>query len=74
MAASTSGVHAGDDLGDRATPLSGTQLHPEPTKAYVPRRIVEGKTKPEVIRCLKWLLAHELWAAMRPLRETLKDL
>ncbi len=26
MAASTSGVHAGDDLGDRATPLSGTQL------------------------------------------------
>ncbi len=26
MAASTSSVHAGDDLGDRATPLSGTQL------------------------------------------------
>ena len=37
MAASTSGVHAGDDLGDRATPLSGTQLkhctHGLPTAA-----------------------------------------
>jgi hypothetical protein len=26
VAAPTSGIHAGDDLGDRATPLSGTQL------------------------------------------------
>lgn len=30
MAAPASGVHAGDDLGYRATPLSGTQLAPEP--------------------------------------------
>ena len=30
MAAPASDVHAGDDLGDRATPLSGTQLWPEP--------------------------------------------
>ena len=28
VAATTSSVHAGDDLGDRATPLSGTQLSP----------------------------------------------
>jgi hypothetical protein len=27
VAAPASDIHAGDDLGDRATPLSGTQLH-----------------------------------------------
>lgn len=43
--------------------------HHEPTKAYVARRITEGKTKSEIIRCLKRLLARELWAAMRPIRE-----
>jgi len=42
--------------------------HHEPTKAYVARRTAEGKTKAEIIRCLKRLLARELWAAMRPLR------
>lgn len=43
--------------------------HHEPTKAYVARRTAEGKTKAEIIRCLKRLLARELWAAMRPLRQ-----
>lgn len=42
--------------------------HHEPTKAYVARRTAEGKTKAEIIRCLKRLLAREIWAAMRPLR------
>jgi transposase len=48
--------------------------HHEPTKAYVARRTAEGKTKAEIIRCLKRLLARELWAAMRPLRQTRTDL
>ena len=43
------------------------QYH-EPTKAYVLRRTAEGKSKAEIIRCLKRLLARELWATMRPLR------
>lgn len=43
--------------------------HHEPTKAYVARRTSEGKTKAEIIRCLKRLLAREIWAAMRPLRD-----
>lgn len=43
--------------------------HHEPTKAYVARRTSEGKTKAEIIRCLKRLLARELWAAMRPIRD-----
>jgi len=43
--------------------------HHEPTKAYLTRRIAEGKTKAEIIRCLKRFLARELWALMRPLRE-----
>ena len=42
--------------------------HHAPTKAYLARRTAEGKTKAEIIRCLKRLLARELWAAMRPLR------
>lgn len=42
--------------------------HHDPTKAYVTRRTAEGKTKSEIIRCLKRLLARELWATMRPLR------
>lgn len=36
----------------------------EPTKAYVARRTAEGKTKAEIIRCLKRFLAREIWALM----------
>ena len=42
--------------------------HHEPTRAYVTRRTAEGKTKAEIIRCLKRLLAREIWALLRPLR------
>jgi transposase len=42
--------------------------HHEPTRAYAARRMAEGKTKAEIIRCLKRLLAREIWALMRPLR------
>ena len=42
--------------------------HHEPTRAYVTRRTREGKTKAEIIRCLKRLLARETWALLRPLR------
>jgi len=41
----------------------------EPTIAYVERRLAEGRTKAEIIRCLKRFLAREIWALMRPLRE-----
>lgn len=43
--------------------------HHEPTRAYVARRTEEGRTKREIIRCLKRFLAREIWALMRPLRE-----
>jgi transposase len=43
--------------------------HHEPTRGYVARRTAEGKTKAEIIRCLKRLLAREIWALMRPLRQ-----
>ena len=42
--------------------------HHEPMKAHVVRSTAEGKTKSQIISCLKRLLARELWAAMRPLR------
>lgn len=48
--------------------------HHEPTKAYVARRTAEGKTKSEIIRCLKRLLARETWALLRPLREARREL
>jgi transposase len=44
------------------------QFH-SPTKAYVARRTAEGKTKREIIRCLKRLLAREIWTLMRPFLE-----
>ena len=37
--------------------------------AYLARRTAEGKTKAEIIRCLKRLLAREVWAHLRPLRQ-----
>jgi len=43
--------------------------HHEPTQAYLGRRTAEGKTKAEIIRCLKRFLAREAWALMRPLRQ-----
>lgn len=44
------------------------QFH-ELTKTYVARRTAEGKTKREIIRCLKRLLAREIWTLMKPFRE-----
>jgi transposase len=48
--------------------------HHEPTQAYVARRTTEGKTKAEIIRCLKRLLAREVWTLMRPLRQPAQQL
>lgn len=45
----------------------------EPTIAYVERRLAEGRTKAEIIRCLKRFLAREVWALMRPLRERARE-
>ncbi len=43
--------------------------HHEPTQAYYQRRTAEGRTKAEIIRCLKRLLAREIWSYLRPLRQ-----
>jgi transposase len=37
----------------------------EPTKAYVARRTAEGKTKKEIIRCLKRAVVRELYRALQ---------
>ncbi len=39
--------------------------HP-PTRAYVERRCAEGKTKTEIIRCLKRYVAREVYPHLRP--------
>lgn len=41
----------------------------EPTRAYVARRITEGKTKPEIMRCLKRHLIREIWTLTKHLRQ-----
>ena len=40
------------------------RLH-QPTIDYVARRTAEGKTKAEIIRCLKRYVAREIWAYLR---------
>ena len=37
----------------------------QPTRAYAQRRTAEGKTKPEIIRCLKRYIAREIYHALR---------
>jgi transposase len=40
----------------------------QPTIDYVARRTAEGKTKSEIIRCLKRYLAREVWGYLHPER------
>jgi len=40
----------------------------EPTKAYMARRLAEGKSKPEVIRCLKRYVAREIYTVLAAAR------
>ena len=47
----------------------GRMRHDPRTRAYVERRTHEGLAKPEIIRCLKRLLAREIWTHLRPLRQ-----
>ena len=39
--------------------------HCERTRSYMDRRLAEGKTKKEVIRCLKRFVARELYRTLR---------
>ena len=39
--------------------------HHEPTKAYFARRTLEGRTKTEIIRCLKRHIAREVYRALQ---------
>jgi transposase len=44
------------------------------TRAYAERRTAEGKTKPEIIRCLKRYIARETYHALRADLADLTDL
>jgi transposase len=43
--------------------------HHDATRAYVARRTIDGRTKPEIIRCLKRYVAREIWVLLKPLRQ-----
>jgi transposase len=45
----------------------------QPTKDYVARRTKEGKSKKEVIRCLKRYVAREVFAVLRKMSQTDPD-
>ena len=45
----------------------------QPTRDYVARRLAEGKTKREVIRCLKRYVAREVFAALNQLDHDLAE-
>jgi transposase len=44
----------------------------QPTRDYMARRLAEGKTKNEVMRCLKRYLAREIFHALQPSRKATK--
>jgi transposase len=52
-----------------------TRMHwHEPTKTYVARRTAEGKTTPEIMRCLKRYLARQVYRSLLPqVPETAND-
>jgi transposase len=41
----------------------------QPTKDYMTRRLAQGKTKKEIIRCLKRYVAREVFAALRQMSQ-----
>lgn len=41
----------------------------QPTRDYVARRLTEGKTKPEIMRCLKRHITREIWTRTKHLRQ-----
>jgi transposase len=42
----------------------------QPTRDYMARRVAEGKSKNEVMRCLKRYIAREIFHALHPPRTT----
>ena len=43
----------------------------QPTQAYMACRTVEGKTKAEIMRCLKRYVAREIFGLLRPSRSAM---
>ena len=41
----------------------------QPTRDYLARRTAEGKTKKEILRCLKRYIAREVFAVLRQLAQ-----
>ena len=45
----------------------------QPTRDYAARRTTEGKTRKDIIRCLKRYIAREIFAALRQTDENLTN-
>jgi len=45
----------------------------EPTKAYLARRVAEGKSKKEAIRCLKRYVAREVFRVLQEMKQAVAD-
>ena len=46
--------------------VSRPNRHERPTRDYIARRLAEGKTKNEIMRCLKRYIAREIFHALHP--------
>ena len=57
----------GDRAANRALHITAIvrMRHCPRTRAYVARRVAEGRTKPEIIRCLKRYIAREIYRNIR---------
>lgn len=68
----TTGRHRLSRSGDRAANSAlyimtiVRMRHHEPTRAYVERRTAEGRTKREIIRCIKRYIAREIYQNLPP--------
>lgn len=67
----TSGKHRLNRGGDRAANAALYRIvmcrlrHDLRTRAYVQRRIAQGKSKKDIIRCLKRYIAREVYTAIQ---------
>jgi transposase len=64
--------HSHDITVRKTTPILRTYKRHQPTRDYLARRLAEGKTKNEAMRCLKRYIAREIFHALRPPQQPAK--
>ena len=58
-------AYEASDRADRPGILVMRMRRHEPTRDYIARRLAEGKTKNEIMRCVKRYIAREIFHALQ---------